>query len=263
MRRVGEPGTDRKRVARSWFSEKLGWLPVQIEQTEKKGDTITLRLASRRRRAEATTSVCAGLRRKSAYAGRVRTWGGMRDVVRVVCCSLLRLFFPSLPHAADAPAAADYAWPNLTDFLKQLIAKVGTPVKVYKLTMDRDGKVDLWIQDQRTPRSRRQLRVRARHDERTDPGQVRALPEHRGGRSSRHRAHHDRFPAAAGMLASAKAKLGLPDARVFRIGLERGDSHGILTIRIFRSGRSSIDTPRHDGRVEFSLDGKVLDADKD
>jgi uncharacterized protein DUF3108 len=46
MRRVGEPGTDRKRVARSWFSEKLGWLPVQIEQTEKKGDTITLRLAT-------------------------------------------------------------------------------------------------------------------------------------------------------------------------------------------------------------------------
>ena len=46
MRRVGEPGTDRKRVARSWFSEKLGWLPVQIEQTEKKGDTVTLRLAS-------------------------------------------------------------------------------------------------------------------------------------------------------------------------------------------------------------------------
>ena len=46
MRRVGEPGTDRKRVARSWFSEKLGWLPVEIEQSEKKGDTITLNLAA-------------------------------------------------------------------------------------------------------------------------------------------------------------------------------------------------------------------------
>ena len=46
MRRVGEPGTDRKRVARSWFSEKLGWLPVAIEQSEKKGDTITLKLAA-------------------------------------------------------------------------------------------------------------------------------------------------------------------------------------------------------------------------
>jgi hypothetical protein len=46
MRRVGEPGTDRRRVARSWFAEKLGWMPVQIEQTEKKGDTITLQLAS-------------------------------------------------------------------------------------------------------------------------------------------------------------------------------------------------------------------------
>ena len=46
MRRVGEPGADRKRVSRSWFAEKLGWMPVQIEQSEKKGDTITLRLAS-------------------------------------------------------------------------------------------------------------------------------------------------------------------------------------------------------------------------
>lgn len=46
MQRDGEPGTDRKRVARSWFAESLGWLPVQIEQTEKKGDTVTLRLVS-------------------------------------------------------------------------------------------------------------------------------------------------------------------------------------------------------------------------
>ncbi|WP_395683419.1 DUF3108 domain-containing protein [Dokdonella sp.] len=46
MRRDGEPGADRKRVARSWFAESLGWLPVQIEQTEKKGDTVTLQLAS-------------------------------------------------------------------------------------------------------------------------------------------------------------------------------------------------------------------------
>lgn len=46
MRRIGEPGSDRKRVARSWFAESLGWMPVQIEQTEKKGDTITLKLVS-------------------------------------------------------------------------------------------------------------------------------------------------------------------------------------------------------------------------
>lgn len=49
MQREGEPGADRKRVARSWFASSLGELPVQIEQTEKKGDTITLRLVSARR----------------------------------------------------------------------------------------------------------------------------------------------------------------------------------------------------------------------
>ena len=50
MQRDGEPGADRKRVARSWFAQSLGWLPVQIEQTEKKGDTVTLKLVSSNRR---------------------------------------------------------------------------------------------------------------------------------------------------------------------------------------------------------------------
>ena len=45
MRRIGEPRSDRKRVAQSWFAAKLGWLPVQIEQEDKK-DTITLKLAA-------------------------------------------------------------------------------------------------------------------------------------------------------------------------------------------------------------------------
>ncbi|MEO7064336.1 MAG: DUF3108 domain-containing protein [Dokdonella sp.] len=49
MQRDGESGADRKRVARSWFAESLGWLPVQIEQTEKKGDTVTLKLMSSNR----------------------------------------------------------------------------------------------------------------------------------------------------------------------------------------------------------------------
>lgn len=49
MRREGAAGADRKRVARSWFAESLGWIPVQIEQTSKNGDTITLQLMSLRR----------------------------------------------------------------------------------------------------------------------------------------------------------------------------------------------------------------------
>lgn len=49
MQREGEPGSDRKRVARSWFAPSLGWMPVQIEQTEKKGDTVTLQLLSSNR----------------------------------------------------------------------------------------------------------------------------------------------------------------------------------------------------------------------
>ena len=57
----------------------------------------------------------------------------------------------AIAQAGEPVPSADYAWPNLTDFLKQLVGKVGPPVKVYKLSMDRDGKVDLWIQDQAHP----------------------------------------------------------------------------------------------------------------
>lgn len=35
-----------KRTSTSWFVESNGWIPVQIEQVEKKGDTVTLKLIS-------------------------------------------------------------------------------------------------------------------------------------------------------------------------------------------------------------------------
>ena len=35
-----------KRSSRSWFAPILGWLPIIIEQVEKKGDTVTLKLVS-------------------------------------------------------------------------------------------------------------------------------------------------------------------------------------------------------------------------
>ncbi|HKE47655.1 MAG TPA: hypothetical protein VKB52_06295 [Rhodanobacteraceae bacterium] len=165
--------------------------------------------------------------------------------------------------AADAPPAGDYAWPNLTDFLKQLIAKVGAPVKVYRLTMDRDGNVDLWIQDQQ----RRDLVDSYEYEKGVMSEPIPVKFEHYPSVGAVD--HHVielttiDFQRLPGMVATAKAKLGLPDARVFRIELERGDSHGFLTYTDVPIWTIHVDTPRHDGRVEFSLDGKVLDADKD
>jgi hypothetical protein len=46
MQREGDADDDRRRVARSWFAESLGWLPAQIEQADRKGDTVTLQLVS-------------------------------------------------------------------------------------------------------------------------------------------------------------------------------------------------------------------------
>jgi len=165
--------------------------------------------------------------------------------------------------AADAPPAGDYAWPNLTDFLKRLIEKVGAPVKVYKLSMDRDGKVDLWIQDQQ----RRDLVDSYEYENGTMSDAIPIKFEHYPSIEAVD--HHvielttidfQRLPS---IVATAKQKVGMPDARVSSIELERGDSHGFLTYSDIPIWTVQIDTPRHDGRVEFSLDGKVLNADKD
>jgi hypothetical protein len=174
------------------------------------------------------------------------------------------LAFATLAAAAAAtPPATDYPWPNLTDFLKRLIDQVGAPVKVYKLSMDRDGKVDLWIQDQR----RRDLVDSYEYENGTIGAPIPVKFEHYPSIEAVD--HHvielttidfQRLPA---IVATAKQKLGMPDARVSLIELERGDSHGFLTYADIPIWTIHLDSPRHDGRVELSLDGKVLDADKD
>ena len=43
--RIERQRQDNKRTTISWFAPQRGWLPVQIEQVEKGGETITLRLS--------------------------------------------------------------------------------------------------------------------------------------------------------------------------------------------------------------------------
>lgn len=46
--RIERQRTDSSRTTTSWFAPQRNWLPVQIEQVEKNGETITMRLASAR-----------------------------------------------------------------------------------------------------------------------------------------------------------------------------------------------------------------------
>lgn len=165
--------------------------------------------------------------------------------------------------AADAPKTAGYGWPDITDFLKRLVAETGPPIKVYKLTMDSDGKADLWIQQQ----ARRDLVDSYEYDHGTMNGPIPVKFDHYPSVAALD--HHVielttiDFQRLPGMLDSARTKTSLPDARVVRIELERGDSHGALTYSDIPIWTFYIDTPRHDARVEFDLGGKVLNVDKD
>ena len=169
----------------------------------------------------------------------------------------------AIAQAGEPVPSADYAWPNLTDFLKQLVGKVGPPVKVYKLSMDRDGKVDLWIQDQAHP----DLIDSYEYDHGKVEGPIPIKFEHYPSVAALD--HHVielttiDFPRLPDMLATARAKLGLPDGRVVLIELERGDSSGFISLTDSPIWTFHLDSVRHDGRVEFTLGGKVLDVDKD
>ena len=168
---------------------------------------------------------------------------------------------------ATAPAAhaegSDYRWPDFADCFARLEADVGVPIRVYRLEMDRDGALDLWIQDP----ARRDLIDRHTYDHGTLGGPtpvkfreyptIEALDQH-----VIERAMID-FQRLPGMLANARAKLGLAHARVVAIRLERGDSSGPLTLSGIPIWTFNVETPRHDGRVEFNLQGTVLDVDKD
>lgn len=46
--RVDRQRDDAKRTTASWFAPQRSWLPVQIEQVEKNGETITMKLAAAR-----------------------------------------------------------------------------------------------------------------------------------------------------------------------------------------------------------------------
>jgi hypothetical protein len=162
-----------------------------------------------------------------------------------------------------AAAETDFAWPNLTDFLGRLIKRVGSPVKVYKLKIASNGEVDLWIQDQ----DRRDLIDSYEYDHGKINGPIPVKFDHYPTVDALD--YHVielttiDFPRLPAMLDSAREKLNLPDARVSSIELERGDSRGKhhqsgIPIWTFR-----LDAARHDGRVDFDLQGRVLHVDKD
>ncbi len=157
----------------------------------------------------------------------------------------------------------DFQWPDLTDFLTRLIHELGPPIKVYKLEIDRDGKVDLWIQNQ----DRRDLIDSWEYDHGRIEGPIPIKFKEYPSLAALD--HHVieltmiDFPRLPSMLASARAKLALPDARVTYIELERGDSSGFIALTDSPIWTFHLETARHDGRVEFDLHGRMLDADKD
>lgn len=175
--------------------------------------------------------------------------------------SLFGLMVAAMP-ASGADDAA-HRWPDFTGFLSRLVAEVGPPVKVYRLEIDRDGEVELLIQD----RARPGQVDRYTYDQGTLGGPtpvkfreyptVEALDQHVIELTTID------FTRLPGMLASARAKSGLADASVVTIRLERGDSSGALTWSGIPIWTFTLETPRHDGRVEFNLGGSVLDVDKD
>jgi hypothetical protein len=168
----------------------------------------------------------------------------------------------ALPARAEL-ANEDYAWPNITDFVRQLIEKVGAPVRIYKIELDSDGKVDLWLQTRERP----DLIDSYEYDHGAVGGPTPIKFDHYPTQAALDyhvieltQIDFSRLPA---MLARARKDLKLPQADVSFIKLERGDSSGFLSYTNIPIWTFNLTDPRHDGSVEFDLTGKVLNVDKD
>lgn len=179
----------------------------------------------------------------------------------LACCGAPTATPAAAPVATQA--VAGFAWPNLTDFLTQLIGRVGPPIKVYRLVIDRDSRVELLIQDQAQPDHIDRWDYEAGQMQGPAPVKFRNYP------SQAALDHHViellevDFPRLPAMLEAARTRLKLPDATVVEIRLERGDSGGLIQVTGEAIWTFKLETPRHDGKVEFDLHGRVLHVAKD
>jgi hypothetical protein len=190
-----------------------------------------------------------------------------RPIIPAVIAWSLALFLFCAPvraaEPAAVPASVDYAWPNLTDFLSRLIKRLGPPLRVYKLTLDDDGAVDLWLQNNERP----DLIDSYEYEQGEIAGPIAVKFDEYPSQAALD--YHvielleidfQRLPA---MLARAREQLGMPDGKVARIELERGDSSGFISVADTPIWTIALGNRRHDGSVEFDLNGRVLHVDKD
>lgn len=169
----------------------------------------------------------------------------------------------AMPVAGAEPAPTATNWPDFDAAFGALIDRIGTPVRLYDLEFDDDAELEFCVQDVDRP-----LHVDCWtwvDGKLTGPAPVKWTSEPDVDAIDHHvidlrEVDFNRLPR---MLDDARTRTKLPDARLVRVALERGDSSGFLSYTDRPIWTFTIDTPRHDGHVEFDLDGKVLHAKKD
>jgi hypothetical protein len=165
--------------------------------------------------------------------------------------------------AAPTKAPPAYPWPDIAAFLDKLVAKIGTPVKVYSFEMNRKGAAELCVQDQDRPDHVDCYRYESGQMSDRIPVKFETYPSVEAIDFHVIDLAEIDFRMMPELLARGRVELKLPDGDLSRIELERGDSTGFLTYSDIPIWTLNIDTPRHDGRIEFDLRGKVLHAAKD
>lgn len=167
------------------------------------------------------------------------------------------------PFAHANPENDEYAWPDMSAFVRELVDRVGAPIRVYKVELDSDGNVDLWLQNRERP----DLIDSYEYSDAKVNGPIPVKFEHYPSQDALewHLIDLDRidFARLPAMLARARKELRLPDAELKGIALERGDSSGLVTVSNVPIWTMRLGDPRHDGSVEFDLGGRVLSVDRD
>lgn len=161
---------------------------------------------------------------------------------------------------AGHAASSAFPWPDFDDFLRQLTAKAGLPLRIYKLKMGANG-VDLWIQNPRQP----DFVDSYEYDEGDMKGPIPikfekypTLEAIDGHVIPREQVDFARLPTLADLACVAA---NLPDANVIGIKLERSESRG-KTKRWMPIWEFSLRSGDKYATVTYDLEGNLLHVDK-
>lgn len=181
---------------------------------------------------------------------------------RIAALALCGLAALAAPGGTGGLRAAE-SGPDLVPLFDAALADVGPPLRVYRLAVDWRGGAELLVQRNERPDLVDRFTLADGAVSGPSPVKFSEYPTVEAIDFHVIDAREIDLGLLPTLVARAREKLGMPDAAVSRITLERDDSDGFLTVTDVPIWELHLGNRRHDGYVQFDLRGKLLHHAKD